>query len=237
MKRIVVMGMGRSGTTFLTEFLGKCGAVLGQVNWAQEHEFARLINDTLLAKEYKARPGLPYGKLPKNEIQPGDYWHDLAGCFVRFMDAEAKRAASAEYWAFKDPRTTVLHNIWLGHFDVVIGMFRSPYEVEASYLGQGWVKGWNPRQTVKNYWKRFNQSLLHVQQACKGKKPVYILNYNADIAAQTRRLCDALGLPLPAQAQALFKGSEYHYRVKKMTIEPNLAPTYEALVASEILRQ
>jgi len=74
MQRIAIVGMGRSGTTYITEFLGKCGVFLDEVNWAHEHEMARLINDTILAQEFGARPGLPYGRLPTTEIELSITW-------------------------------------------------------------------------------------------------------------------------------------------------------------------
>lgn len=237
MKRIVIVGMGRSGTTFLTEFLGKCGVVLGEVNWAHEHELARLINDTLLAQEFGAHPGLPYGRLPAEEIEPAGSWRQLAHCFIRFMDAEAQAQGTPAYWAFKDPRTTILHRIWLEHFDVIVGMFRSPNEVAASYLGQRWVKGWHRWQIVLDYWKRFNQSLLYIRDTYGSSKPLYVLNYNGDIAAQTWRLSEHLGLEITPEAAALFTTSRYHYRDQPRSMRRDVARVYDALVSMEILHQ
>jgi hypothetical protein len=79
MRRIAVIGMGRSGTTFLTEFLSKCGVFLDNVNWVYEHELVRLINDSILAQQFGAvEDWLPYGKLPKQEIELSEYWHQMA---------------------------------------------------------------------------------------------------------------------------------------------------------------
>ena len=89
MQRIAIVGMGRSGTTYVTEFLGKCGVFLDEVNWAHEHELARLVNDTILTQTFGAGPGLPYGKLPDGEITLPDYWHRMARFFVKYMDTRA----------------------------------------------------------------------------------------------------------------------------------------------------
>ena len=212
MQRIAIVGMGRSGTTYITEFLGKCGVFLDEVNWAQEHELARLVNDTALERELGARKGLPYGKLPSSEIELSDYWRMLANFFIRFMDTQAQSRGGARYWAFKDPRTTILHSIWLDPFDIIIGMFRDPAEVVASYLGQRWVGGWFKQCTALNYWKRFNQSLLHIHNTFKDKKQVFILDYNDEIAEQSAALCGKLGLTVTPEARALFKSSLNHYR-------------------------
>ena len=111
-QRIAVVGMGRSGTSYLTEWLERCGVFVGHVNWAHEHPLARLINDTILEHDYGARPGLPYGELPPAEITVPEEWHANAGCFIRSMDSLA-REAGARTWAFKDPRTTLLHTLWI----------------------------------------------------------------------------------------------------------------------------
>ena len=87
MQRILIVGMGRSGTTFITEFLGKCGVFLDRVNWAQEHEGARKINDAILAKKCGARRGLPYGTLPEGEIELEEKWHRKAQCFISEVES------------------------------------------------------------------------------------------------------------------------------------------------------
>jgi hypothetical protein len=229
MQRMMIVGMGRSGTTYLTEFLGKCGVFLDEVNWAYEHELARLVNDSVLVQEFGAKPGLPYGRLPAKEIKLSDSWHTLARFFIKYMDSQAKANSPLLYWAFKDPRTTILHDIWLDHFDIIIGMFRAPQEVVASYLGQGWIKGlWRRRQALQ-YWKRFNRSLLYIYQTCKGKKPVYILDYNGDIIEQTTLLCKKLGISLTEEARSLFDSSRKHYNHTELPRDKEAVEIYQTL--------
>ena len=211
MRRIALLGMGRSGTSFLTEFLGICGVYLDDVNWAHEHELARLVNDSILASEFGARAGLPYGKLPNEEIELSDYWHQMASFFVKYMDSRAQLRGPFAYWAFKDPRTTILHRIWLDHFDVIVGMFRAPQEVTASYIGKEWITGFRKETIALNYWKRFNRSLLHVYRTWGSKKPVYILDYNRNLESQTVLLCDKLQVVMTDKARTLFARDLNHY--------------------------
>jgi hypothetical protein len=228
MQRIVIVGMGRSGTTFITEFLGKCGVFLDDVNWAYEHEFARLINDSILAQEFGAKPGKPYGRLPSQEIKLSDRWHRLSQFYLKYMESQAIYG-HYHSWAFKDPRTTILHNIWLGHFDIVVGIFRSPQEVVASYIGQGWIKGFWKERCALYYWKRFNQSLLNIYQMYVNKKPIYILDYNKDMIGQLMMLCNKLGIELSEQAKSLFNPSLNHYAIKTFPKDDEVMDIYRNL--------
>jgi hypothetical protein len=235
MRRIAIVGMGRSGTTYITEFLGKCGVFLDEVNWAYEHELGRLINDTILEREFGARPGLPYGRLPDHEIKLSDYWHRMARFFVKYMDMRAEREDNIGYWAFKDPRTTVLHSIWLENFDIIIGMFRKPQEVVASYIGQGWVRGFWKKQLVLSYWKRFYKSLLHIYDTYKDKKEIYILNYNEDMSVQTSILCDKLKIIPTPEAKSLFNTSLKHYNEDEFPKDKEARDLYDALMDIRIM--
>jgi hypothetical protein len=226
--------MGRSGTTYVTEFLGKCGVFLDEVNWAHEHELARLVNDTILAQAFGAGPGLPYGKLPDGEITLPDYWHRMARFFVKYMDTLAGLEGGNRCWAFKDPRTTILHSIWLDHFDVVIGMFRAPQEVVSSYLGQGWIKGWRKARIALDYWKRFNQSLLHIYHSWQKDKDVYVLDYDGDVTAQTMALCGKLGIAAPEDAKSLFDPSRKHYKGGELPRDRMAIKLYEDLKSASM---
>jgi hypothetical protein len=235
MRRIVILGMGRSGTTYLTELLDKCGVYVDTVNWAHEHDLARIINDTLLEREFGARPGLPYGNLPDEEINPSEYWRTLARMYVDYMSGMAEKAGAAS-WTFKDPRTTVLGPMWLPHFDVVLGMFRTPQEVMDSYTGQKWVTGWGAKKTVLGYWKRFNRSLLTIYKQNQGVKPTFLLDYNQDHGAQAAVLCEKLGLPLTDEARNLYKLSLKHYTAENFPADPEAAEIYRGLREARILQ-
>ena len=234
MKRILILGMGRSGTTYITELLGKCGVYLDQVNWAQEHELARLINDSYLERVYGARPGMPYGRLPAQELEPDETWRSLSAMFVRYMDLQARASSNCQYWSFKDPRSTVLHALWLDHFDVVVGMFRAPQEVVDSYVGKKWVSGLGRRNMALGYWLRFNRSLLHVSESCKGQRPFYLLNYNDDQTRQVEFLCEHLDLAFTPEARALYRPSLKHYTSTELPQDRAVRDMYNQLLSLRI---
>ena len=228
--RILTLGMGRSGTTFITEFLGRCGVFLDKVNWAYEHEGARAINDTILEKEYGARRGLPYGVLPDGEIEVGDKWHRRARDFIAKMDKQALKAR-ARWWTFKDPRTTVLHTLWSPHFQAFVGTFRRPEQVVASYATQDWVAGPDRDRVVLGYWKRFNRSLVRLHDADGGARPFCLVDYNRDIEAQTLRMCERLGLAAPEAARGLFAQEKNRHRDVPLVSDPEAEDLHRQLVA------
>jgi len=239
-KRIAVVGMGRSGTTYITEFLGKCGVFLDEVNWAYEHELGRLINDTILNTKFGARPGLPYGELPETEIELPEYWHKMAQFFIKYMDLQLLSKGNntnTQYWAFKDPRTTILHCIWLEHFDVIIGIFRAPQEVVDSYIGQGWIKGFWKKRIALNYWRRFNLSLIHIYHTYRQKKQIYILDYNDDMITQTEILCEKLGLEVSNEAKSLFDPLKKHYTSDKFPKDREIMDVYKTLIDIKLVKQ
>lgn len=236
MQRIAVLGLGRSGTTFLTEFLGKCGVYLDEVNWAYEHELGRLVNDTLLAQQFGARPGLPYGRLPKGElrIRDLDYWRSMASFYIKYMDARAQLNGGAMAWAFKDPRMTVLHTIWIEHFEVIIGMYRHPQEVVDSYIGQKWVTGLWKKRIAMDYWKTFNRALLDIYRQHREKKTVFVLQYNVNVERQTRWVCKQLDVPITQEAQSLFNNELKHYTRSESPRDSETKELYETLQAINV---
>ena len=228
-KRIIVVGMGRSGTSFLTEFLAGCGVYVDEVSDKFESAAARGIDDALLEQVYGAKHGLPYGKLPDQEIDVTPEWQAKADAFVREMDERWQAQDGAKYWAFKDPRATVLHKMWLHHFDVVVGIYRRPDQVAESYTSKRWVGWWRPRRRALDYWMRFNQSLLEIERQVRGVKPFYLLDYNGDVPAQGLVLAEKLGLEVPAAALDLYKPERNHFQTPKPVTDARALAMYEQL--------
>jgi hypothetical protein len=113
--------------------------------------------------------------------------------------------AAGRPWTFKDPRTTVLHDLWLEHFPRAIGVFRRADLVVDSYLAQGWISGLSRRRIALSYWRRFNQSLLHVLDRWQGE--TYLLEMSSDFLTQLTVVLERLGLPMPADAEERFDAS------------------------------
>jgi hypothetical protein len=190
MSGIAILGMGRSGTTFLTESLARCGVYVGGVNWAHEHEGVRAINDELLARFCGARIGtLPYGRIREFSI-PESYRRRAAEVVEQL--GSGRRDSGAPYWAFKDPRTTLLHRLWLDKVDVIMGIFRHPTEVARSYIEHRFVNVPNALEVLTDYWLSFNRVLVDLCHSSECS--MHLLHFNGQIEQQLRRLVERIGL-------------------------------------------
>ena len=229
LKRIVILGMGRSGTSFVTGCLAKCGVYVDEVSDKFEHTQSRVINDTILRELYGARHGLPYGKLPRRDIQLPEVWHNKAQEFIDYMERRAQEAGAFKYWTFKDPRTTILHSLWISHFDVIVGIFRSPEQVVESFLVRKWITGWRRKRIALEYWIRFNLSLLDVWKHWHVQKPFLVMDYNADIPDQLKKLCEELELPLSEDALGYYDQERNHFSDAPRLNDSQAARVYQSL--------
>lgn len=202
--RIAVIGMGRSGTSKLMEMLTLSGLNSLGIDGKYEHPGVRGVNDALLQQEFGARRGLPYGRLPAGPLILKREWHMRADRQLAAMDEQARRIGVPSY-AFKDPRVTVLGEMWLPHCDAVIGIVRHPSDVMRSYINRKWIWGFNRQHLALNYWSRFNVALLRTQQLLQSKARFWLLDYNSDMNVQYTRLCAELGLDVTLEILSLFR--------------------------------
>ena len=207
-KSIVIIGSGRSGTSFLSNLLHSNGVHAGNCTpGTLENTEVRKINDSYLEKYYNGitRSKIPYGILPDDEIVVNDEYQKRSLEFVKSMNNKVDDIISASwwnkdvnhYWLFKDPRTTLLHDMWIKHCDVVIGVFRNPAEVVESYMKLLSVYYTDDTKdegyaTMLNYWKRFNQSVLYVFENCDKEK--YLIDFNGDVKKQIENMCRNLDI-------------------------------------------
>jgi hypothetical protein len=231
-RRIAVVGMGRSGTSFLAQFLAASGVFFeeGGKRSKLEHPEARAINDAIFAERFGARDGLPYGTLPAEEVTVGDPWPGRVRAFAQAMDARAE-AADAGSWAVKDPRLTVLHSLWLPEFDAVVAIFRDPFQVVGSYLNKGWIHGPRKSGITLRYWTRFNRSLLAIAAETPADRPLYVLDFNVDMPKQLANLCERLELPRRAEALSLYRATRNEERGRRSPAARNATRLYPELLA------
>ena len=202
-KSILILGSGRSGTSFLSNLLHANGVKAGEcTGGTMENLKVRQINESYLSKYFQGqtRSKTPYGILPDEEIKVDTEFQEYSKNFVSDMNGSSSQwwDNSTSWWMMKDPRTTLLHDMWVKHFDVVIGVFRHPVEVTNSYvelLGVYYPDNKEEAYDVMlNYWKRFNQSLLHVFETSDKEK--YLLDFNDDVEKQTKNLFSNLEIDL-----------------------------------------
>jgi len=202
-KSILILGSGRSGTSFLSNLLHANGVKAGEcTGGTMENLKVRQINESYLSKYFQGqtRSKTPYGILPDEEIKVDEEFQEYSKHFVSEMNGSSSQwwDDSTSWWMMKDPRTTLLHDMWVKHFDVLIGVFRNPVEVTNSYvelLGVYYPDNKEEAYDVMlNYWKRFNQSLLHVFETSDKEK--YLLDFNDDVEKQTKNLFSNLEIDL-----------------------------------------
>ena len=202
-KSILILGSGRSGTSFLSNLLHANGVKAGEcTGGTMENLKVRQINESYLSKYFQGqtRSKTPYGILPDEEIKVDTEFQEYSKNFVSDMNGSSSQwwDNSTSWWMMKDPRTTLLHDMWVKHFDVVIGVFRHPVEVTNSYvelLGVYYPDNKEEAYDVMlNYWKRFNQSLLYVFETSDKEK--YLLDFNDDVEKQTKNLFSNLEIDL-----------------------------------------
>ena len=202
-KSILILGSGRSGTSFLSNLLHANGVKAGEcTGGTMENLKVRQINESYLSKYFQGqtRSKTPYGILPDEEIKVDTEFQEYSKNFVSDMNGSSSQwwDNSTSWWMMKDPRTTLLHDMWVKHFDVLIGVFRNPVEVTNSYvelLGVYYPDNKEEAYDVMlNYWKRFNQSLLHVFETSDKEK--YLLDFNDDVEKQTKNLFSNLEIDL-----------------------------------------
>jgi hypothetical protein len=235
MKRILIFGMGRSGTSFLANFLALSGVYSGGLTGKYEHPEGRRINGGIL-EEYGARAGLPYGTLPDEEIHAESRVGEVFK-FIEKMDDECNQAGFSQ-WFYKDPRSTVLRSLWQDHFDIFISTFRKPEEVITSYCKKGWVIGDDARTIMLNYWCRFNRDLLRAWDELEGsEKPHYMLDFNGDVRIQVESLCRKLNIEPNEKALSLFDDEKKHYHASGEVFTPHVQTIYDRLIYHANLKE
>ena len=202
-KSIVIIGSGRSGTSFIANLLASNGVFTGNCTGGTlENLEVRQINEQCLNEYCGAvtRSSLPYGNLSNGIPDISEKYEEMVKSFVKKMNNQIGSVYEKstwwdkddKYWLFKDPRTTILHKLWIKYCDIIIGVYRNPTEVVESYMKLLGVYYSESEQEIGyvnmlNYWKYFNKSLLEVFNTVDDK-PKYLLDFNSDIEQQVDNL-------------------------------------------------
>ena len=214
MKRIVVLGMHRSGATAVARAIGALGATTGEpahLTQTRENTAMRRINDALLEAAGGAWDAPPRGE----DWLEGPAARELVERAERTLDSEFGTAAKS---VWKDPRNALTLPFWLELFDeepVVVLVHRHPGEVAAS------LRASDTLGLAHAYalWERYNASALRAATAL----PTIVLDYGqamrfpAQAATFISRALDASGVTLPndpATTDAQFAPELRHHVAK-----------------------
>jgi hypothetical protein len=171
--------MHRSGTSFVASCLGRLGFHVGddllppdQGNprgYFEDREFLDLNRRILHAATHDEPGHRDWGWTVSG-------FFDQAGADAFLPEARAlveRREAEGRPWAFKDPRTTLLLDLWQRALQPVGGgrfifLYRFPWEVLQSIVRVGPVGGLHRPDWLLPIWCRYNRALLDFRRRHRG---------------------------------------------------------------------
>lgn len=196
---VVILGMHRSGTSFLVRALNlsglwlgyetELGTVEGRASQGNpkgnyENRAAMAINDAILRES-----GGVWFRPPERIISNG-----TDAQRIRQFSATLERGQPANFlrWGWKDPRTLLTLDVWMAALErpiFIVAAFRHPMAVARSLLARNNI----PIEVGLALWVRYNRHLLGYLDA----NPHALLRFDLsaeDLIAQTLRIGEITGL-------------------------------------------
>lgn len=196
---VVVLGMHRSGTSFLVRALNLAGLWLGEAahlatiegramsgnpKGNYEHREAVAINEVILR-----RSGGAWFSPPQQVLGGPDDGQRIRAYCARL---QATRPREYARWGWKDPRTVLTLDVWRGALPCklfVVAAFRHPTAVARSLLSRNRL----PLDAGYALWSHYNRQLLRHLETL----PHLLVRFDVDAAqliARTLSLCTMLQL-------------------------------------------
>lgn len=222
-RAIMVVGMHRSGTSFLTGSLQQAGLELGSHSaWNPSNTRGNRENPGIMKfhdKVLRAR-GCSWDEPPEGPIE----WRDSEYAAARSL---ISAYAQAPLWGFKDPRALLLVHGWQQLLPELafVGIFRHPLAVARS-LG---ARNRMPLPKALALWKTYNQRLLELHV----REPFPLLCFDDDEASLHARLTlvlDALGLR-PTQQERFYTNELRHHIAEDGVLPAEIESMHQELLA------
>lgn len=222
---VIILGMHRSGTSFLVRSLALSGLWLG-------------MDSELQTVDGRAFPGNPRGNYESREVAAINdsilvdsmgTWHNPPETIVAtrknqarmqqyLSSLEAGKPAQFSTWGWKDPRTVLTLKCWdkiLGKRPVLVATFRHPQLVARSLAARDGF----PLDKGYALWAHYNRLLLrHLDE-----NPGVLLRFDVEPVAllrQVERACRFLGL----QAGIVAIEEWFDQRLVRNTLDTNTIP-------------
>ncbi|CBL43695.1 hypothetical protein HDN1F_01120 [gamma proteobacterium HdN1] len=217
----MVLGMHRSGTSFLTGSLQEAGLELGKHSaWNPHNLKGNRENEDIVAlhDDILARNGSAWDQPPSTEISWQE--HELARARAIALSYDG-----VPHWGFKDPRVLLLVEGWQSVLENLgfVGIFRHPVAVAQSLNARGGM----PQSQAFALWLAYNQRLLALYQ--KQPFPVLCFDENEDVLLNKLDLVlRKIGLEVPKQ-ERFFSSELKHHSATDITLPEPLMSTYNAL--------
>ena len=218
---VMVVGMHRSGTSFLTGSLQQAGLELGQhsawnphnLKGNRENQAIVAFHDTLLSRHGFAWDNPPALALP---------WTSADVSAARELVAQYQ---GVEHWGFKDPRALLLVEGWrelLPNLQFV-GIFRHPSAVARSLHARGGM----PEARAFALWSAYNRRLLELYR----QEPFPLLCFDEDenvLHDKLNQVLVELGLK-PLQGERFFSAELKHHEQEYKPLPTELQSLYQEL--------
>lgn len=220
---ILILGMHRSGTSFLAGSLQAAGLALdGASTWDKHNRKGNRERRDLMEmhEAMLVRRGHSWRAPPAGPVA---WTAEERGAALALV---AAASASGHPWGFKDPRTLLLAEGWLDLFPAArpVGIFRHPSLVAASLKARSRIG----RDDAYALWAAYNRRLL----ALHDRAPFPILSFDEPGEALRARL-DALlpSLGLAPPPEPFFDPELRHHDAPPGEVHPSLRDLWAALEA------
>lgn len=227
---IAILGMHRSGTSWLAGSLQQRGLELGEVSEKNRYnpKGNREPRELVRIQERVFRDCGGNALAPPQDIQ----WSDERKAQLRtFIDGMSARH---DIWGFKDPRTVLMLEQW---FDFVpdlelVGIFRNPLAVHGS-LQQRSANIEQALALTLELWVRYNQALVETHQ----RRWFPLIQFDvepASLQAQLDLAVSALGLDAAPTEASFFEGALVHHETGDGDIPASCQEVWDYLTANSL---
>lgn len=221
---LIILGMHRSGTSFLTGSLQLAGLELGPHNQAAKHnKKGNRENPEIVAfhEEVLAARGALWRRAPDDDI----LWTPQEEARARALVASYDGVA---HWGFKDPRSLLMIGEWQRICPQAgfIGIFRNPAAVTQSLLTRGMEIS---EPEAHALWRRSNEVLLRLHRAAPF--PLFCFDEpERALHAKLNAVLPGLGLT-PLKREVFFSPDLKHHKDSARAIPADLRALYDDLRA------
>lgn len=217
---IIVLGMHRSGTSYLASVVGAIGVNIGTSlleaapdnprGYFEDKDFVEFQADVLTRVLPAQGAGSSLGNILARDIDRIEPTSEERARAERLTTGrEGQR-----FWGWKDPRTCLLLDFWLERYPraTLIAVYRHPLEVYSSIIRRQKLQVIGDEALIIDSWTAYNRAIARVWAGHRGRK--FLVGTGAvfrEPAMLAEAICSRLGLPAPTATDRLpaFEAAEF----------------------------
>lgn len=217
---IIVLGMHRSGTSYLASVVGAIGVNIGTSlleaapdnprGYFEDKDFVEFQADVLTRVLPAQGAGSSLGNILARDIDRIELTSEERARAERLTTMrEGQR-----FWGWKDPRTCLLLDFWLERYPqaTLIAVYRHPLEVYSSIIRRQKLQVIGDEALIVDSWTAYNRAIARVWAGHRGRK--FLVGTGAvfrEPASLAEAICSRLGLPVPTATDRLpaFEAAEF----------------------------